>query len=225
MGQSWEHLLFAHWALPPEALGEHVPEEIPLDTHAGSAWLGVTPFHLTALRSIGGPPVPILSTFPEVNVRTYVTVGGKPGIFFLSLDAASLLAVAAARRLYRLPYFRAEMSIDSDGDEVAYRSRRRDSRGHPAELQLQYRPVSPPRPPEPGSLEHFLTERYCLYTLDAKKRVARAEIHHPPWELQEAEAEIAINTMPPPGLTLPASAPLLHYSRRQDVLIWDLEPV
>jgi uncharacterized protein YqjF (DUF2071 family) len=225
LGQTWEHLLFAHWALPSAALAAHVPEQLPLDTRDGCAWLGVTPFLLKALRPIAGPPLPVLSTFPEVNVRTYVTVGGKPGIFFLSLDAASALAVAGGRHFYRLPYFLADMEMDYDGDEVSYRSRRRDARGHPAELELRYRPVSDLREAARDSLEHFLTERYCLYTLDEEKRVVRAEIHHPPWQLQDAAAEIVRNTMPPPPLTLPAGGPLLHYARRQDVLIWGLELV
>jgi uncharacterized protein len=224
LGQSWEHLLFAHWRLPPADLEPHVPDQVSLDLHGGSAWLGVTPFLLSALRALGGPPLPVLSTFPEVNVRTYVTAGGKPGIFFFSLDAGSPLAVAGARRFYRLPYFHAEMSIERDGEEIRYRCRRRDRRGHSAELEARYAPTSPPRFPEPSSLEHFLTERYCLYTLDERGRLMRGEIHHAPWPLQEATAEIRTNTMPPPGLRLPLEAPLLHFSRRQDVLIWGLEP-
>jgi uncharacterized protein len=203
--------------LPAEALRRAVPAELPLDAFDGRAWLGITPFEVSGLRTIGTPPVPVLSRFPETNVRTYTTVDGKPGIHFFSLDAASLAAVAGARLTYRLPYFRARMTIHRTGGEIRYRTRRLGGR---AELIASYRADGPPLPPRPGTLEHFLTERYCLYTVDARGRVARAEIHHPPWPLQPAVAEIERNTMTAPlGLALPGE-PLLHVAARQDVLIW-----
>jgi uncharacterized protein YqjF (DUF2071 family) len=194
-----------------------VPAELPLDTFDGRAWLGVTPFEVSGLRLVGTPPVPRLSRFPETNVRTYTTVGGRPGIYFFSLDAASCAAVAGARLTYRLPYFRARMTIQRAGGEIHYCSRRIGGR---AELIARYRATGPPRHPQPGTLEYFLTERYCLYTLDARRRMLRAEIHHPPWPLQPAAGEIHRNTMTAPrGIELPAE-PLLHFAARQDVLIW-----
>jgi uncharacterized protein len=225
MAQTWESLLFAHWPLAPERLRTHVPSALPLDTFDGRAWLGITPFRLSGLRLAATPPLPRLSTFPELNVRTYVTVGGKPGIYFFSLDAGSSLAVAGARRFYRLPYFRAEMSIDRDGGETHFASRRIDARGHPATFRAGYGPDGDEARAAPGTLEHFLTERYCLYTLTPDGRVARGEIHHPPWPLRRADADIALNTMPPPGLEVPAEAPLCHFSARQDVLVWALDLV
>src|SRR4051812_10743462 len=112
MGQTWERLLFAHWRVPHDALRRHVPPELELDAYEGEHWVGVTPFVVTALRPRALPPPPVGSRFAELNVRTYVTRDGKPGIWFFSLDAASLVAVAAARRGYRLPYFRASMAVD-----------------------------------------------------------------------------------------------------------------
>jgi uncharacterized protein YqjF (DUF2071 family) len=216
-GQTWLDLLFAHWSLPVEALRPAVPAELPLDTFAGQAWLGVTPFEVSGLRARWTPPVPGLSRFPETNVRTYTTVGGKPGVYFLSLDAASWAAVAGARLTYRLPYFRARMTIQRAGGEIRYRSERIGGR---AELVARYRAAGPPSNPQPGTLEYFLTERYCLYSFDAHQRMLRAEIHHPPWPLQPAAAAIERNTMTSPhGLELPAE-PLLHFAARQDVLIW-----
>jgi uncharacterized protein YqjF (DUF2071 family) len=224
MGQTWDDLLFAHWALPPAELAGHVPPELPLDTFDGRAWLGITPFVLRGLRAIATPPLPALSQFPELNVRTYVTLEGKPGIYFFSLDAASALAVAGARRFYRLPYFLARMSaVPADG-RVRYASRRADTLGHPAQFRADYGPTGEPEQPTPGTLEYFLTERYCLYTVEGG-RVFRGEIHHPPWPLRPAEAEIELNTMPPPALRLPPGPPLLHFADRQDVVIWSLEPV
>lgn len=131
MGQTWWHLLFAHWAVPVESLERFVPSQLPLDVRDGSAWVGVTPFMIRGLRLRGTPPIPGLSAFPEINVRTYVTVGGKPGIYFLSLDADSASAVVSARRSYRLPYFRARAALDLEGEGVRYRSKRISHDGPP----------------------------------------------------------------------------------------------
>jgi uncharacterized protein YqjF (DUF2071 family) len=226
MAQTWMDLLFAHWSIAPQALERVVPAQLPLDTFDGRAWIGITPFAVRNLRVRLTLPVPYLSTFPEINVRTYVTVDSKPGIFFFSLDADSALAVAAARRFYRLPYFRARMGIDPSGDGITFASDRRDPDAPaPAVLRARYRPVGAAFHAVGGTLEHWLTERYCLYTLDDEGRVLRAEIHHRPWPLQAARAGIAVNTMAT-ELALPLDgAPLVHYARRQDVVFWGLEPV
>jgi uncharacterized protein len=222
MAQTWEDLLFAHWRVPEHALRRLVPEPLAIDTFEGSAWLGITPFEVSGLRLRGTAPLPRLSRFPELNVRTYATYGDKPGIWFFSLDAGSAAAVAAARRTYRLPYFRADMTIARGESAIEYRSTRTAADAPAAELELEYAPTGGARPPEPCTLEHWLTERYCLYTLDERERVMRAEIHHPPWPLQPATATVATNTMPPPGVDLPAEEPLLHFARRQDVVVWPL---
>jgi uncharacterized protein YqjF (DUF2071 family) len=225
MGQSWLDLLFAHWPLDAAAVRRHVPPPLVVDTFDGAAWVGITPFRVSGLRLTATPPLPGVSAFPELNARTYVTVADKPGIWFFSLDAASRLAVAAARRFYHLPYFRARMSVERRDGAIDYASDRRDDRGHEARFRAEYRPAGAERPAAPGSLEHFLTERYCLYALDPDGRPLRADIHHVPWPLRPAEAEIETNTMSPPGLELPEIDPLLHFSARQDVVIWSLEPV
>jgi uncharacterized protein YqjF (DUF2071 family) len=217
--QTWERLLFAHWRVPEETLRRHVPTALPIDTFDGSAWIGITPFRVSGLRVRGLPPLPYVSAFLELNARTYVSLGGKAGIFFFSLDAASRLAVEAARRLYRLPYFPARMWADGSAG-IRYSSERTE--GRPAKFLGTYRPVGEPEPAHAGSLEHFLTERYCLFTMH-EDRPYWAEVHHPPWPLQAAEAEIEANTMPPPGIEL-SGEPLCHYSDRQDVVIWALEP-
>src|SRR4051794_38140014 len=195
--QTWRDLLFAHWRLPADALRPAAPAGLPLDPCGGGAWLGVPPFEAPGLPPRGAPPVPGLSRFCETNVRTYVTVGGKAGIWFLSLDAASALAVAGARRTFRLPYFRADMAIErGDAGGIDYRTTRR---GHPsAELRIRYRPRGDVRHAPAGTLEHFLTERYCLYALNERRAVLRADIHHPPWPLQDATAELERNTMTAP---------------------------
>jgi uncharacterized protein YqjF (DUF2071 family) len=225
MAQTWTDLLFAHWSVAPEILRAVVPPQLPLDTFDGRAWIGVTPFGVRNLRLRPAPPVPFLSAFPEINVRTYVTVGDKPGIYFFSLDAASRLAVTAARHAYRLPYFPARMSVDRATNGVGFTSRRTGKEAPArADFSGRYAPIGDAFHPRGGSLEHWLTERYCLYTFDGQRRVLRADIHHPPWSLQPAEADIDVNTMTAEiGLDL-HDEPLLHYAQRQDVVFWTLQP-
>jgi uncharacterized protein len=221
MRMTWHDLLFAHWPLAPEALRPRVPPNLSLDTLDGRAWLAVAPFHMSDVAPRGIPALPGVSAFPELNVRTYVTHAGKPGVLFFSLDAASRLAVEAARLLYRLPYYHAALSVTPDGEGVRYASRRLDRRGAGAEFRGRYAPVGPALRPLPGSLEHFLAERYCLYAPTPGGRLYRAEIHHAPWPLQPASAAIEVNTMAAAaGVQLPAGPPLLHFARRLDVVAW-----
>jgi uncharacterized protein len=218
LGQTWRDLLFAHWTLRVEQLRHAVPPELPIDTYGGMAWLGIVPFRITGLRLNGTPPLPLVSRFLETNVRTYTTLDGRPGIWFLSLDAASRLAVAGARRSYHLPYFHAHMEMRREAGTIRYRTAR--SAGV-ASLAAAYRPIGDVFQAEPGTLEHFLVERYRLYTLDQRRRIAAADIHHRPWPLQLAQADIVKNTMTAPhGIPLPGPAPLLHFAARQDVVIW-----
>jgi uncharacterized protein len=211
--------LFAHWRVSAAALREHLPEDVGVDEHDGFAWLGVTPFAVDGLRVRGLLPVPVASSFLELNVRTYVTYGDRPGIWFLSLDASSRLAVEAARRLYRLPFFRAAITMQRQAGRVDYDCAHDDGRA----FSGSYRPIGESRAAAPGSLEHFLTERYCLYT-ENRGRLFRADIHHRPWPLQPADAAIERNTTPPDWLRL-EEEPLLLYSASQDVVLWPLEQV
>jgi uncharacterized protein len=218
MGQTWDDLLFANWRVDADLVRSLVPGGLDVDEHDGSAWLGVTPFELTGLRARGLYALPFLSSFYELNVRTYVTRDDKPGIWFFSLDASSRIAVEAARRLYKLPYFQARISLGRRDGRIVFECVRNERKTFSA----SYRGVGNAAVMTPGSLEHFLTERYCLYAED-RGRLFRAEIHHRPWPLQAAEAEIDLNTMPPEELTIPGD-PLLHYAKRQDAVIWPLRP-
>jgi len=215
MGQTWDELLFVHYRVPFEALRPLVPKGLELQEHSGSGWLGVTPFVITGLRARGLLPLPYASSFRELNVRTYVTRDDKPGIWFFSLDASSQLAVEAARRLYHLPYFRAEISMRRRGEEIVYDC----SRGGGKAYSAAYRPDGDVFNAKPGSLEYFLTGRYSLSD-EHEATLYRAEIHHGPWPLQPAQARIDLNTMPP--VKVSDGEPLVHYSARQDVVIWPL---
>ena len=168
----------------------------------------------------GLPDVPGVSAFPELNLRLYVHVDGKPGVWFVSLDAASRLAVWGARRFFHLPYFHADMEAREEGGRVVYRSVRRTG-GPRVAFRGSYGPTSEVIEARPGSLEHFLTERYCLYARAPDGGIVRVDIHHRPWSLQRASAELAENTVgEAQGIPLTGPPALLHFSRRLDVVNW-----
>jgi uncharacterized protein YqjF (DUF2071 family) len=222
MAQSWHDLLFAHWPVALETLRPLVPPQLELQTFDERRWVGVVPFRMSGVRARWLPAIAGTSRFPELNVRTYVVCGGKPGVYFFSLDAANRLAVRTARRLYHLPYFYADMQSDDSGAEIIYRSKRRLNE---AQFEGLYRPLAEVKRRPSATLEHWLTERYCLYTT-VNGRVYRSEIHHEPWPLQDAEADIRVNTMArAAGISLPDTQPLLHFARRLNVLIWPLRRI
>ena len=221
MGMTWRDLLFMHWPVDAEVLRPLVPSSLSIDTFDGSAWLGVVPFHMTGVRPHFLPAVPGLSNFPEINLRTYVTAQDRPGVWFFSLDAHSRLAVRLARASFRLPYFDADMACDAVNDEIHYRSVRTHRGARAAEFVARYRPVGKPFESDHGTIENFLTERYCLYSADKKGVVRRGEVHHRLWPLQPAEVEIQRLAMAQQiGLKPPETGPILHFSRRLDVLAW-----
>jgi uncharacterized protein YqjF (DUF2071 family) len=216
-GQTWDDLLFLHWPVEPSLLEPFLPAGLEPDTRDGAAWLGVVPFTISSLRLRGLPALPPVGRFHELNVRTYVTVNGRPGVWFLSLDATSRAAVEAARRLWRLPYVHARIAVSREGEWVRYRCER-GGRGFAA----AYRGAGDPVDAAPGSLEWFLVERYCLYAARGE-RLYRGEIHHRLWQLQRAEAHVERNTIAP--LPLPAVEPHALYAERQDTVVWPLERV
>lgn len=242
MVMRWLDLLFAHWPVEPEVMRPLVPEGLELDTFDGQAWLGVVPFRMTDVRPPWCPPLPGVSAFAELNVRTYVRsrgehgkagfgegVVGKPGVWFFSLDAASRPAVRVARWTFHLPYFDARMRLEATDGRIRYESRRIQRGTPPGVFRARYRPLGEPTFSEPGALDHWLTERYCLYSQDRCGRLYRGNIHHLPWPLQRAEAEIEEDTLTAPlgatGLSVerPDREPLLHFARRLDVVAWRIE--
>ena len=220
----WHDLLFMHWPVRAESLRPLIPTSLELDTFDGSAWLGVVPFDMRNVRPHLLPSVPWLSNFPELNLRTYVTSRDperKPGVWFFSLDAHNPAAVRLARATFNLPYFDAEMSCEAKGKSVHYRSKRTHKGAKEADFVGRYEPVV--KRVEPDDLTNFLTERYCLYSANRKGEVRRGEIHHELWSLQPAELDLetpysAMTTQI--GVTLPDEPPLLHFSKRLDVLAW-----
>jgi len=217
----WRDLLFLHWPVAPAALRDRVPPGLELETFDGAAWLGVVPFTMHGVRHRLLPPIPGAASFAELNVRTYVRRDGVAGVWFFSLDAASRLAVRAARLAWRLPYYDARMRVEvGGGGEVRYASRRVHRRAPPAALAARYRPTGGLLAEDEHA--HWLTARYALFAADRRGGLYRGDIEHPPWPLRPAEAEVEENTMTAPlGVAL-RGAPLLHFADPVDVRAWPL---
>lgn len=225
MQQSWCKLLFMHWRLPVETLRAVVPRQLSIDTYEGEAFVAVTPFTIRGMRASFLPPIPGLSEMHELNVRTYVHYKGTPGVYFLSLDASSIIAVIGARTFFLVPYFTAEMNFTQDGRKIVYHSRRTHRDAPPAAFDATWKFGEPLGESQPGSREFFLTERYCFFTVSGES-VYRCRIHHAPWQLRAAEVSAFKSSMiEAHHLPTPTGKPLLHYSEELTVDVWTLERV
>ena len=225
MSQMWLELLFAHWPIKPDVLRSLIPSVFEIDIFEREAWVGVVPFRMRNIHPRALPSVQGLSHFPELNVRTYVTVNGKPGVYFFSLDASNPIAVAIARAVFHLPYFNAKMSCEQKTNYIHYTSHRTHRNAPSADYIARYRPIAPVEYTHQKTLAHWLTERYSLYTT-FRSHIYRGEIHHVQWPLQAAELEVEQDTMAlSHNIHLPDTTPLLHYSERQEVLIWPLQRI
>jgi uncharacterized protein YqjF (DUF2071 family) len=229
MAQRWNDLLFAHWPIAADQMARLLPAGLAVDTFDGYAWVGVVPFWMDRVRTraIGETclTIPSTGTFCELNLRTYVRsrTTGLRGVYFFSLDAASALAVLGARTFFHLPYFLASMHRQTEPDGTIQYSSRRLFPGRSVRFHARYRGLSNiVSPSVDGTLEHFLTERYCLFTQHDGTLVV-GHIHHLPWPLQPAEAEISINELPAAhDIALPNRPPVLHFARSLEVYIWSL---
>jgi len=221
MTQTWHNLLFAHWPCPLDELRPLIPAGLELDTFHGQAWVGVIAFRMTGIRLRGFPIVPAVERFPEINVRTYVTMGNKPGVYFLSLDADNPTAIAIAKPWFHLGYRNASISFEMCEETVNFRSTRTQRGQPPADFLGSYKPISEMRNYPAGTLENWLTERYCYYSPNRRGDIYRGEVHHAHWPLHLAQAEIVTNTMAlSHGILLPDTQPLLHYAHYMKALIW-----
>ncbi|MDT5121791.1 MAG: uncharacterized protein QOC96_1273 [Acidobacteriota bacterium] len=224
MHQTWGKLLFMHWRIAEEMLRPLIPERLTIDTFDGSAWIAVTPFTMWDIRAFPPylPPVPGLDRMHELNVRTYVHLDGVPGVWFFSLDANSSIAVMTARAFFHLPYFNAEMSLEQDKETIVYSSLRTEENEPSAEFAATWKTGETLPFSHPGSLEFFLTERYCLYSAH-KQKLYRCRIFHPPWPLWKASLSSFASTMiESHGLPTPEGVPLLHYAEELSVDIWPI---
>jgi len=230
MRQTWADLLFLHWPVAPETLAPLLPPGLTLDTFNAAAYVGLVPFTMTGVRPTWSPPVRGLSDFHETNVRTYVHHEGRdPGVWFFSLDAANAPAVRIARALWKLPYHFARMTLARDKGRVRYASERLWPGPLPGTCRAEYTPTGTPAPAEPGTLEHFLAERYVLYARSRNGRLLRGRVHHAPYPLQTATLHALDETLvAAAGITLPRPnepPPLVHYARAVSVEVFGLRAV
>ncbi|HZT41517.1 MAG TPA: DUF2071 domain-containing protein [Chthonomonadaceae bacterium] len=229
MYQRWAHLLFLHWAVPSEILQKLLPPGLDLDTFEGLAYVGLVPFTMTGVRPVGVPALPRLSAFHETNVRTYVHRQGRdPGVWFFSLDAANALAVHVARALWKLPYHFARMQLTFASEtgsvtpKMYYRTERLWPGPLPAACTVSYTPTRTPAPATVGTLEHFLIERYILYST-ANGRLYQGRVHHASYPVQSAHVHMLDETMlAAAGIARPDAGPLVHYASEVRVRIYPL---
>jgi uncharacterized protein YqjF (DUF2071 family) len=224
--QKWRSLLFVHWEVRPEALRPLVPDALAIDTFEGRAYVGLVAFGMREVRpSRFLPALPTAANFEETNVRTYVHAAGRdPGVWFFSLDASSALAVLGARAFYHLPYWHARMAMESDGDgRTRYRSDRHWEEGSPASLDVRYERGEELAPVAPGSLEHFLVERYLLYAVTARGALLCGQVHHRPYPLRRARViEMSESLVAAAGVVRPQERASELWSEGVDVEIFGL---
>ena len=219
LSMRWRDLLFAHWQVAPETVERALPDRLSVDTYGGEAYLGVVPFVMSDIRPRAAP---IGLGFNELNLRTYVTVDGEPGVYFFNLDADDRIGVRLARSLFRLPYYRAVMTVETECEgrsrTVSFRSRRTTAGVAPARFDADYGPTGEFSEPDPGSIEAFLTERYRFYAATDGGRIYYGDIEHDPWRLAPAWADVRDNTLfRANGFEHPGGDPLLHFAAPIDV--------
>ncbi|WP_026298789.1 YqjF family protein [Deinococcus aquatilis] len=213
----WHDLCFMHWPVNAEAIARTLPAGVEVDTRGGQAYLGVVPFRMSGVAPRTLPDVPRLSAFPELNLRTYVTVDGVPGVWFYSLDIPEPLPVVLARTFFYLPYNLARMWMQHEHGITRYASLRTQADAPAGRFAAAYRSTGAEFQAAPGTLEDWLTNRLALYSADQQGRVYRGHIHHTPWPLRRAEAQITENTLADRlGVVLEGQPHLLH-AKRLDV--------
>ncbi len=218
--QTWTNVLSMHWPVAPSALKRFVPSALELQEHDDTGWLSVIALQIEAMRFRALPSLPGLSTFPQLNLRTYVQCEGKPGVWFLRVDADNPLAAWGARELLHLPYvFSSIMAEESDGAHCFTATRKEDDTA----FRARYRPRSESYESPPGSLAHVLMERYCQYSLGSKGQLLRTELHHQTWPLHDVDVDVEQNTLfASHALDAPAASPSVAlYTRRLEAVIWN----
>jgi uncharacterized protein YqjF (DUF2071 family) len=228
MRPQWNDLLFLHWGFAPERVAPLLPDGLELDLFEGRAYVGLVPFQMTNVRPHFVPDLGRLShfttRFPELNVRTYVLRDGVPGVWFFSLDAASSLAVLAARSWFKLPYFKARMKMRQGKNGFDFWSKRLWPFPSNASCRVQFQPTGEARPAQPGSLDEFLVERYVLYSRRGQQ-LFRGRVFHEPYRVQSARVSVLRETnLRAAGFPRPQTQPHVLYSRGVQVEVWGLEP-
>lgn len=223
MRQRWSRLLFAHWPVAAELLQATLPPGLHVDTFKGQAWLGIVPFYMESIRPVYLPPLPLISWFLEMNVRTYVHDDqGRAGVWFYTLDCNQPVAVEIARRVFRLNYLHASMSAKREGDLVRYQCQRHGTNNI---VRYAYRPQGELRAATPGSFEFFLVERYLLFSIGRRGQLHTGRVHHSPYTFADAICEEwSGEPLRQAGFPLPVDEPAsLLYSPGVDVTVYPLQ--
>ncbi len=224
MRMKWHDLLFMSWPIDVEMIADQIPSGLEIDIYQSQAWVSVVPFCMSGVSPRLLPDIPWMSAFPELNVRTYVKYKDRPGVWFFTLDATNPIAVRVARTWFHLNYVDAKIEVSSSDNWIRYRSYRIDSNHAPAELSVDYRPLGETYFAQTGTLDEWLTARYCLYAADNRGRLFRGEIDHQPWQLRETQSVIHANTMLDPlGISVPDRPVRCHFAKRTDVVAWSLD--
>jgi uncharacterized protein YqjF (DUF2071 family) len=212
LAMRWRHLLFENWPVDSELLAAHLPERLDVDEYDDTGWLSVVPFANLNIRPAGFPAgfgLPL----PELNLRTYVTCDGEPGVYFFSLDAQGLLSVLGARLFQHLPYYYARTSLNWADGRVQFRSRRLHPGDRPVHYEASYWPTGEPFSSTEDPLAQFLVERYRFYTQASDGSIRYANVDHEPWTLYPAASEVSTNTLfEANGFATPNSEPVSYYS-------------
>ncbi|SOC39715.1 YqjF family protein [Ureibacillus acetophenoni] len=223
MKQTWLDNLFIHYPVKLEELSKLVPQSLTLDTFNNTGWISIVPYLTTSVRARGLPPIPGLSQFLGFNVRTYIQINGKPGVYFFNLAAANWLTAKMAKQSFRLPYVYLNMDYKKVGDTIHFESA--PYRRNEENLWWKYRPISEPRLAKKGTLEEWLVERYCLYTVNDKGEPFRSDILHRSWLLQDADVDFQHNSILKQfNLLSSVGKPIFHYSKKAVVRIWPILP-
>ncbi|HWK22969.1 MAG TPA: DUF2071 domain-containing protein [Ureibacillus sp.] len=222
MKQTWNDVLFAHYPIQRKVLEKLVPRELTLDTFNDTGWITIVPYLTSSMHLRGLPPVPGLATYPGFNIRTYVNVNGKPGVYFFKLIAANYIASYAAKCFFRLPYSYMKINYRRPNDVIVFESEKKSG----IQLLCNYKSLSAAQPTEKGSMEEWLVERYCLYTVNKKGVIYRADILHEPWNLEKAEADFYENTLLSSlNIISETEKPILHYAKKRVIQFWPIAPI
>ena len=222
LAQDWRFLTFMHWRVDIEKLRPHVPEGLEIDTFEGDAYIGLVPFMMKHVRPSWFVSTPGISNFPEFNIRTYVKKDGIAGVFFLTLEAKSLVTCNFAPRTYGLPYRYAKGSVKKSGNKWKWDSSRNKGQ---FKLAGTTEVIGEQLQAQPGSLEEFLFERYSLYT-SHKGSLRRGYTHHNKWKFQLAKVELTENSLTESfnlGIDKPLTPELVHYSDGVRVRTFSIE--
>jgi uncharacterized protein len=216
--QEWNNALFLHWRVPVELIKPAIPSGLQVDEISGDTYVSLVAFTMQRIRLRYLPAFPPISDFHEINLRAYVTVDNKPGIYFFSIEASKRLSAMISRMLARLPYQYSPMNVGHIGEMYRYRSENKSKGLHlDTEFEITQEEVAK------SAIDNWLTERYCLYHDEGSRRY-RYQIHHHPWKLKK----IMMNTLNmhyrAGDLTLHDRSPdLLHYSPGVKVIAWKRE--